>query len=110
MAEETPGVERRRYPRLDTSIQAVARSTQGARYAISIADLSAKGCGVISERHSLKVGSPYSIKVAGLETLDGIAAWSAGKLAGVEFCDPLHVAVVDHLGRQHPRLSGDEDA
>ena len=94
--------ERRRAPRKATQIGGVAKTSQGARHALAITDLSVTGCAVHATIHPLKPGSAYGLKISGLETLGSTAAWSDGKSAGLLFENPLHPAVADHLARLHP--------
>lgn len=99
--------ERRRSPRLDTSIDAVAKTSQGARHAVRLMDLSAGGCAVTALHQPLKIGLTYGLKIDGLETLGAVASWSAGQVSGLEFVQSLHPAVADHLVRLNPPLEED---
>ena len=94
--------ERRRSRRSDTRINAVAKTSQGARHPVQISDLSALGCAVVSQSHPLKLGLAYGLKIGGIETLGAVTAWTAGQNAGLQFERALHPAVADHLARIHP--------
>lgn len=102
MPNKTQAAERRAALRTDTSINAIAKTSQGARLAVEISDLSAEGCGVRTSRHPLKAGLAYGLKIEGLETLGATTAWVAGESAGLQFERALHPAVADHLARLNP--------
>jgi hypothetical protein len=95
--------DRRRAPRRATHIDAVAKTAHGQRHELRISDLSVSGCAISIERgHPLTEGSSYGLKIDGLETLGSTAAWAAGQSAGLEFLQPLHPAVAEHLTARHP--------
>lgn len=95
--------ERRRSARVPTTIDAVARTGQGARHPLEISDLSEGGCAVVSLGHPLTLGGVYGLKIRGLEVLASTAAWTDGPSAGLEFDAPLHPAVAAHFSALHPR-------
>jgi hypothetical protein len=102
--------ERRKAGRAMTRIDAVARTSQGARHKLEISDLSVGGCSVLAADHPLRQGSAYGIKISGLEVLGSIATWTAGQAAGLEFEQPLHPAVADHIAALNPPLLEEADA
>lgn len=102
MLEEQKFVERRRYPRNPTTIECVVRTSLGARQRVEINDLSESGVSVRAGGVPFAQGSAYSVKLAGLETLEAYLCWKGTSDAGFEFERPLHPAVVDHLVRLHP--------
>ncbi len=95
--------DRRKAPRKATRIDAVAKAAHGQRHQVRISDLSVGGCAISVERgHPLTEGSSYGLKIDGLETLGSTAAWTTDQSAGLEFLQPLHPAVADHLAVRNP--------
>lgn len=102
--------ERRAAPRLPTHIDGVARTGQGQRHMVQISDLSTGGCAlVVAGDDPLKRGVAYGLKIGGLETRGSVAAWTAGRAAGLEFERPLHPAVADHIAALNPPLLEDAE-
>ena len=99
---DTSKSERRRSARTRTRIRAVASTSKGLRHRVVISDLSVSGCAIVSAGHPLAPGAAYGLKIDGLETLGSTAAWSDGHAAGLEFENPLHPAVSDHVAARHP--------
>ncbi len=110
MSRPANPADRRRSPRMPTTIAGVARTGQGARHALEIIDLSVGGCAILATGHPLATGSAYGIKINGLEILGSTATWTAGQAAGLEFVNPLHPAVADHIAQLHPRAQDECEA
>lgn len=109
MPDTTSLADRRRALRYDTTIKAVIRTSQGARHAVVLNDLSEGGCAVTASGHPLAPGVSYGLKINGLETLGSVAAWANGQSAGLEFQHALHPAVADYLVRLHPPVEEEPD-
>jgi len=50
----------------------------------------------------LEPGRRIVLRPDGMEGLPGTVRWAGSEFAGIEFDDPLHPAIVDHLCRLHP--------
>lgn len=60
-------------------------------------DISEGGCKICATEGFANLGERVTIRVNGINTPLGKVAWVDGKMAGVTFESPMHVAVLDHL-------------
>jgi hypothetical protein len=88
--------ERRRAPRLATSLAGSLRERGRPAFSVELVDLSTHGCR-IELSSDLQPGAWVWLKLPGLEPRYSRVAWCRGCFAGIEFEVPLHEAVVDCL-------------
>ena len=88
-----PRDKRRRRVRVDASLRGGDGAARGAR----LCDLSEAGCRLEFESGALDADQAVTVRPTALEKLKGTVRWTRGNVAGVEFADPLHPAVVDHV-------------
>jgi PilZ domain len=92
---------RRKEDRNPITMNAVYRAGIDRRN-IALWDLSSRGCRIFVSHLTMRVGQRIVIRPEGMEALDATIRWAGEEFAGVEFDQPLHPAVVDHLCRLHP--------
>lgn len=101
----------RRSIREPITIPAWCRTATGVRGKITVTDLSADGCGIMTEGMNLAAGKRVQILTGNLEPLPGVIVWCKGNCAGIEFSRRLYRPVVDHMRRTFPKsLSGRRNA
>ena len=72
-----------------------------AKMDISVTELSAVGCQIVSRTLMLKAGQEISIRFDTIELLPGFVRWSIGETADIEFERPLYEPVADHLAARY---------
>ena len=60
-------------------------------------DISEGGCKISATQGFANLGDRVTIRVNGINTPLGKVVWVDGKVAGVTFENPMHIAVLDHL-------------
>lgn len=60
-------------------------------------DISEGGCKLRSTSGFANVGDRVTIRLNGINAPLGKVVWANGKMAGVAFENPMHVAMLDHL-------------
>ncbi|UAB79747.1 PilZ domain-containing protein [Erythrobacter sp. SCSIO 43205] len=63
----------------------------------TLIDISEGGCKLSATSGFASVGDRVTIRVNGINTPLGKVAWVDGKIAGVSFESPMHIAIIDHL-------------
>ena len=94
---ETKGHRRRRHSRRKLRIDASLRDASDAARAGAITDLSQTGCRMEIGDAALEPDELVIVRPGALGGVSGRVRWQRGNAAGVEFADPLHPAVVDHV-------------
>ena len=90
--------------RLDVKVLAVLREYGSSqRFEIAIDDLSLTGFRCRTNMR-LRVGQTVAVAIPGLAPLESHVAWVEGHFYGCAFDRALHVAVFDHLVRQHRKV------
>jgi hypothetical protein len=69
-------------------------------------DLSASGCRFYSQRTPLGVGEIVSVRIEGLEGVEGRVRWVEGPVMGIRFERPLYEPVVEHLASKPVHARG----
>jgi hypothetical protein len=96
-----PRDKRRRPVKVDASLREGDGTARGAQ----LSDLSEAGCRLEVDSGALDTEQTVTVRPNALERLKGTVRWTRGNVAGVEFADPLHPAVVDHVAGE-ARLTG----
>lgn len=96
-----PRGKRRRPVKVDAALRAGSGRARGAK----LSDLSEAGCRLEVDAGALDANQAVTVKPPALEGLAGVVRWTRGNVAGIEFADPLHPAVVDHVAGE-ARLAG----
>jgi len=91
--ELRPRRDGRRKVRTDASLRDAAGGALGAE----LTDLSANGCRVELDEGAFDEDQVVIVQPGALGGVAGRVRWTRGNAAGVEFADPLHPAVVDHV-------------
>ena len=89
----TPRRHGRRRLRVDASV----RDGSGAARVGALTDLSQAGCRMEVDDAALDEDQLVIVRPGALGGVSGRVRWTRGNAAGVEFVDPLHPAVVDHV-------------
>ena len=89
---------------MDVTVPAMLREIGSAqRFDVQIEDMSLTGfCCATSFR--LNVGQLVAITLPGFASLEARVAWAQRYRYGCEFDRALHVAVFDHIVRQHRKV------
>ena len=87
----------RRYGRRRLRVDASLRDGSGAAHSGALTDLSQAGCRMEVEDAELDDDQMVVVRPGALDGVSGRVRWTRGNAAGVEFTDPLHPAVVDHV-------------
>lgn len=78
-------------------MKAKCRSHSGAKVELSVLDLSPIGCMVRRHAWSAQVNERILIQLEGLSYQPATVNWVEGELAGIEFEQLLHEAVLERL-------------
>lgn len=70
------------------------------RAEVAIADLSTSGCRINRPGQDLAIGSAVFVRLHELAPLRAMVRWNQAGLTGLEFEQPLYIAVLDHLLNQ----------
>jgi hypothetical protein len=90
----------RRNVRRELNADAVVRSSSQGRVGGHVIDISEHGCKLELEVDRMLPEQRLMIKLPNLETQAGVVRWVSGRIVGVEFHEPLHSAVVEHLSQK----------
>lgn len=101
--------ERRRADRQLSILSVRCRVSQGMSPQVWLTELSPLGCKLVIRAGSLTQGQRVVIKPKDIEGLPGVVKWISDIDAGIEFDQPLHQAIVDHLLAE-PQQSGADKA
>jgi hypothetical protein len=96
------GIERRAQQRISTWVEVPAR-VAGRPGRVRVADLSTNGCHVVTSHGFVAPGDPILLTFEGMRII-GIVVWQDGRDAGVKFRNPMHAALVAHLGYEPTQL------
>lgn len=99
--EQRPAFDRRRYMRHPVQIGGGLGDNGRASVPITVIDLSTSGCGIETANH-LEHDSRVWLKLPGLASLPCRVAWFSDGHAGLNFENPMHPAVVEHISAQSP--------
>ena len=88
--------ERRGEPRYIVIVEGGLRNASGSAQPVEIFNLSASGCRFRSTRQ-LAEGDFLTLKVGPVGALDAKVVWREDDNHGVQFEQPLHPAVLDHV-------------
>lgn len=88
--------ERREYRHL-VSLQGRYRSGTGVARDVVVLDLSTHGCKFFDRFCNLRVGSHLSMRVGNVGPLSAMVKWVEAQHVGVEFENPLHTSVLEHM-------------
>lgn len=94
----------RQSERLPLEAGAIVRIVAVGSEPATLVDISVEGCSLNLRPRFLQVGRAVLVRMEGLESLVGQVRWVKGRNAGILFERPLHVAVVEHIVRTHPRI------
>lgn len=95
-------IEKRSADRQALSMAANFLSLERDRSVALVSDLTIQGCKIDRASSRLDSGNRVIIRPEGFEGFHGTVKWVSDSFAGVEFDQPLHPAIVDHLCRLHP--------
>lgn len=100
--------ERRRADRQLSILSVRCRVGQGMSPQVWVTELSTLGCKLVIRTGALSQGQRVVIKPKDIEGLAGVVKWVADINAGIEFDQPLHQAIVDHLLAGPPQTGADK--
>lgn len=80
------------------AIAGTIRTTLG-RSEVILRDLSRQGCRFVLVNSSLSRGVFLTIRIGSIGPIDAEVMWSRGESVGVQFREPLHLSVFDHIRR-----------
>ncbi|MCA1661445.1 MAG: PilZ domain-containing protein [Novosphingobium sp.] len=94
---ENKPLRSRRHGRRRVQVDATLRNGSGVARGAELTDLSEAGCRMELGEGAVEPDEVLVVRPGGLGGLTGRVRWTRGNAAGVEFADPLHPAVVDHV-------------
>jgi hypothetical protein len=94
--EQRLAFDRRRYMRQSVQIGGSLGDNSRASVPITVTDLSTSGCGIETTTH-LEQDSRVWVKLPGLASVPCRVVWFQDGRAGLNFDNPMHPAVVDHI-------------
>lgn len=87
----------RRHGRRKVQVDASLRDGSGTARSAELTDLSEAGCRMELDAGAVAKDQFLVVRPGALAGVAGRVRWTRGNAAGVEFADPLHPAVVDHV-------------
>ena len=91
-------MERRFSERISMHLSGLAR-VAGRSERVTISDLSAEGCRLVTSHGFVEVGDSVALKFTEIR-IRGDVVWQCGREVGLQFHSRLHPAIVAHLGFQ----------
>lgn len=85
-------------------------SIAGLKEQVFLYDLSAGGCMVEMAVSRDALGLAVAVELYALETVPGQVVWQSGHCIGVRFGEPIHDAVVRHVGFNPPEIAFEDQA
>ena len=104
-----PQFDRRKVERNSAITYGSVRSGPNRWVPVAIPNISALGCKIVVSDKNLRLDDTVWIRIERLSAIQAIIRWIASGEAGIEFADPLHEAVVDHLKWPHHVQGTDEE-
>jgi hypothetical protein len=99
--EQRLAFDRRRYMRQPVQVGGGLSDNSRASVPITVTDLSTSGCGIETMNH-LEQDSRVWVKLPGLASVPCRVVWFRDGRAGLDFDNPMHQAVVDHICARSP--------
>ena len=90
-------IEQRAAPRFPTELEADCRSCNRS-WTARLWNISATGCMIACPGSELPDGALLRLRLKGLTAIDGKIVWQHRAHAGIRFVNPLHHALMEHLG------------
>ncbi|UOR15473.1 PilZ domain-containing protein [Qipengyuania aquimaris] len=87
----------RREKRYSISVMGRYRKGTGVRFDIAIRDLSEYGCQFADLVGRLRKGDEITLRIGEIGPIAARTKWVAKRQVGVEFDQPLHLSVLDHI-------------
>ena len=100
MSDETDETGRRRADRQKVGIEGRYRRGSGASKDVWITDLSETGCRFFDRFGTMSAGTPITLRLGTVGPIPAVVRWWDSQTNGVEFVEPLHVSVFEHVCRQ----------
>lgn len=95
----------RRAERVSVRMQASLREQSFSKFDVLVSDLSTDGFRC-ETHYRVAPNAIVWLTIPGLAPLESRVVWSNGKAYGCAFTQPLHVAVMEHVARMHPKANG----
>ena len=90
-------METRRNKRYSIAADGRYRKGTGVRFNVAIRNLSEKGCHFADLVGRLQVNDEITMRIGDIGPVPAKVKWIEKRTAGVEFTEPLHVSVLDHV-------------
>lgn len=87
----------RREDRIPVEILSRYRTGSGRVHMVQVSNLSRSGCLLHQNFSALEVDKKLTIRLGAIGPIDSVVRWKDGLDVGVEFLDPLHPSVLDHI-------------
>ena len=87
----------RREQRYSISVSGRYRRGTGVGYNVAIRNLSEYGCQFSDLVGRIVVGDAITIRIADIGPLDAKVKWTVERIVGIEFYEPLHPSVLEHI-------------
>jgi hypothetical protein len=100
MTTDDGGIGRREAERRAVGIEGRYRCGSGTPRDVWVTDLSQTGCRFFDRFGTMKAGTPITIRLGTLGPIPAIVRWWNNQVNGIEFAEPLHVSIYDHLCSQ----------
>ncbi len=90
-------VDLRREQRFSISAMGRYRKGTGVRFDIAIRDLSEYGCQFADLVGRLVAGDDITVRIGDIGPIPATVKWVVKRQCGIEFDEPLHVSVLEHI-------------
>lgn len=95
-----------REERIPVEILSQYRTGSGRAHIVQVSNLSRAGCLMHQNFSALDVGKNLTIRLGTVGPIDAVVRWKEGLDVGLEFLNPLHPSVLDHIVAQHGKARG----
>ncbi len=96
-------LNKRKSRRDSVSLRADLLVAAGARFKVSVIDLSRTGFRM-ETGNFIPAGTKVYLAMPNMQSLQARVAWQDTVYYGCEFTQPLHESIFDHIAKQHPSL------
>jgi len=103
-------VEKRGGKRREIGAWGRYRTGRGVARDVKILDVNEKGCRYVDRFGSLAPDTRITMKIGNIGPVLTYVRWVEGAVVGVEFVEPLHGAVLDHITQYFDERSAEEKA
>lgn len=90
-------MDRRKERRLAVDVAGYLWRNQATPVAVCVSQISSNGCRITAPKLTLLVGEQFEITICGLGPIAVEVRWSMENMAGVEFVETMHPAIIQYI-------------